>query len=212
MMKEVWFIRHAESEANVGLASSDPALIPLTEKGYRQATKVSTLVPTVPALIVFSPYLRTQQTAQLTMQLYPQATCQEWNIQEFTFLARGPCRNTTASQRRPRVEEYWKRNDPLYVDGEGAESFAGFQNRVCQAYRRIEQIDRGLALIFGHGQFMRLFLLSVLSKTFEPTPASMRKFALFNEVYGIPNCGILKMKFHGREAFVSGLASDHLRD
>jgi broad specificity phosphatase PhoE len=86
-MKEVWLIRHGESEANAGLASSDPALIPLTEKGYQQAVKVSTVISMIPSLIVFSPYLRTQQTAQPTMQLFPQAECQEWNIQEFTFLS-----------------------------------------------------------------------------------------------------------------------------
>ncbi len=211
-MKEVWFIRHAESEANAGLASSDPALIPLTEKGYRQAVKVSTAIPTIPSLIVFSPYVRTQQTAQLTMQLFPHVKHQEWNIQEFTYLSPALCQNMNSLQRRPMVEEYWKRNDPLYIHGEGAESFADFQRRVCETYRRIEEIDRGLVLIFGHGQFMRLFLLSVLLKSFVPTSELMRKFALFNDVYKIPNCGILKMRFHDQETFVSGLTSNHLQD
>ncbi len=211
-MKEVWLIRHAESEANAGLPGRDPALIPLTETGYRQAVKVSTAIPRIPSLIVFSPYLRAQQTAQLTIQLFPQVKCQEWNIQEFTFLSPAVCQNTTASQRRPMVEEYWKRNDPFYVHGEGAESFADFQRRVCETNRRLEEIDRGLVLMFGHGQFMRLFLLSLLSKSFELTPDLMRKFALFNQVYEIPNCGILKIKFQDDEPFVSGLICDHLRD
>jgi broad specificity phosphatase PhoE len=211
-MKEVWLIRHAESEANAGLPSSDPALIPLTEKGYRQAVQLSTLMPAIPALIVFSPYLRTQHTAAFTMQLFPQVECQEWNIQEFTFLAPALCRNTTRSQRRTMVEEYWKRNEPLYIHGEGAESFADFQKRVCETYQRIVEIERGLILIFGHAQFMRLFLLSLLSKSIEPTPEQMQRFALFNKVYEIPNCGMLKMRFHGQEPFVSGLVSNHLSD
>lgn len=211
-MKEVWLIRHAESEANAGLASSDPALIPLTEKGYRQALKVSAFVPAIPSLIIVSPYLRARQTAQLTIQLFPKVKCQEWNIQEFTFLSPVLCQNMTSSQRRPMVEEYWKRNDPFYVHGEGAESFVDFQRRVCETYQRIEKIDRGFILIFGHGQFMRLFLLSLLLKSFEPTSDLMRKFALFNDVYKIPNCGILKMTFLDHEPFVSGLISNHLQD
>ncbi len=211
-MKEVWFIRHAESEANAGLPGGDPALIPLTEKGYQQAAKVSTIIPRIPSLIVFSPYIRTQQTARLTMQLFPQVKCEEWNIQEFTYLSPALCQNTTSSQRRPLVEEYWKRNDPLYVHGEGAESFAEFQCRVYETYQRIRKIDRGLVLIFGHGLFMRLFLLSLLLKSFESTPELMQRFALFNEVYKIPNCAMFKMRFYGQEPFISGILSNHLQD
>jgi broad specificity phosphatase PhoE len=211
-MKEIWLIRHAESAANAGLPGSDPASIPLTEKGCQQAAKVSTVIPPIPSLIVVSPYIRTQQTAQLTLQLFPQVECQEWDIQEFTYLSPGLCQNTTSLQRRPMVEEYWKRNDPLYVHGEGAESFANFQQRVCESYQRIKKIERGLTLIFGHGQFMRLLLLSFLRRSFEPSPESMRKFALFNEVYKIPNCGILKMRFRDQEPFISGLISDHVQD
>ncbi|RPJ25264.1 MAG: phosphoglycerate mutase family protein [Chloroflexi bacterium] len=205
-MKEVWLIRHAESAANAGLPGSDPALTPLTEKGCQQAAKVSTVIPTIPSLIVVSPYIRTQQTARLTMQLFPEVECQEWDIQEFTYLSPILCENTTSRQRRPMVEEYWKRNDPLYVHGEGAESFLNFHKRVCDMHQRIERIDRGLILIFGHGQFMRLFLLCLLLRAFEPVPDLMQKFSLFNQLYEIPNCGILKMRFQDQEPFISGLA------
>jgi broad specificity phosphatase PhoE len=206
-MKEIWLIRHGESEANAGLASSHPALIPLTERGCRQAARVSTAIPKIPSLIVFSPYVRTRQTAQLTVQLFPQVECQEWNIQEFTFLSPTLCQKTTRLQRRPMVEEYWQRNDPLYIHGDGAESFANFQRRVWEAYEKIMGIDRGLILIFGHGQFMRLFLLSLLLRSFEPAPELMRNFSLFNQLYEIPNCGILKMRFHNTEPLISGLVS-----
>lgn len=36
-MLTVHFVRHGESAANAGNATSDPALIPLTEKGWEQA-------------------------------------------------------------------------------------------------------------------------------------------------------------------------------
>jgi hypothetical protein len=40
----------------------------------------------------------------------------------------------------------------------------------------------------------------------------MQKFSLFNQLYEIPNCGILKMRFRGQEPFISGLISDHVQD
>lgn len=36
-MKTITLVRHGESEANAGLPSSDPALIPLTATGIAQA-------------------------------------------------------------------------------------------------------------------------------------------------------------------------------
>jgi hypothetical protein len=79
-------------------------------------------------------------------------------------------------------------------------------------YRRIEQIDDGFVLIFGHGQFTRMFLLFLLLRPLEPTPELMREFVLFDKVFEIPNCGIFKMRFYGQESFISGLISNHLQD
>jgi broad specificity phosphatase PhoE len=198
-MSEVWFIRHGESAANAGFASSDPALIPLTEKGWQQAVKVSEIIPTDPDLIVYSSYLRAEQTAQPTIKRFPHVECQQWNIQEFTYLSRALC-------------EYWKRNDPFYVHGDGAESFAQFHRRVQDTYQRLAAMDGNLILIFGHGQFMRLMLVSFVLRSFEPTPGLMEKFALFSKLYEIPNSGIFKVRFHDREAFVSGLTLNHLQN
>ncbi|MBN2116891.1 MAG: histidine phosphatase family protein [Anaerolineales bacterium] len=211
-MKEVWLIRHGESEANAGLVTSMPDLISLTEEGHRQAAKVSALIPAVPSLIVFSPYLRTQQTARPTLERFPQVERQEWNIQEFSFLSPALCKNTSRMERRPLVEEYWQRCDPFYIHGEGAESFADLYHRVCAMYRRIEQIEDGLVLIFGHGQFTRMFLLSLLLRPREVTPQLMQEFIWFDKVFEIPNGGIFKVRFYGREPFISGLISDHLQD
>lgn len=211
-MKEVWFIRHAESEANAGFISSDPGAIPLTEKGHQQAIAVSKIMPEIPSLIVVSPYIRTQQTAQPTLRRFPQVENQKWDIQEFTFLSPEVCRNTTASQRRPWVKEYWKRNDPFHRHGEGAESFADLLLRVQDTFRRIEKIEDGYVLIFSHGQFMRAFLLSLLVKSFEPTPELMKKFEFFTKTLEIPNCGIIKLRFDNNEPFISGVYTHGIQE
>jgi broad specificity phosphatase PhoE len=51
-MKTVWFIRHAESEANAGLPTSDPKSIELTKKGFEQAKLVSELIDVEPDLVI----------------------------------------------------------------------------------------------------------------------------------------------------------------
>ncbi|MCC6569122.1 MAG: histidine phosphatase family protein [Anaerolineales bacterium] len=211
-MKEIWFIRHAESEANAGLTSSDPGAIPLTEKGRQQAIRVSKIIPETPSLIVVSPYIRTQQTAQPTLKRFPEVGNQKWNIQEFTFLSPVVCQNTTASQRRPWVKEYWERNDPFYRHGEGAESFADLLLRVQDTFRRIEKIDIDFFLIFSHGQFIKTFILTLLVKSFEPTPSLMQKFEYFSRSVEIPNCGVIKLRFENKEPFISGVFTHGIQE
>jgi len=69
-MKQIWFIRHAESEANAGLPTSDPASIALTAKGFEQAKLVSELIDIEPGLVIMSSYIRTQQTAEPFLKKY----------------------------------------------------------------------------------------------------------------------------------------------
>jgi len=52
----VSFIRHAESAANAGVATSDPGTISLTQLGHEQALAVSRYFGTTPDLIVCSPF------------------------------------------------------------------------------------------------------------------------------------------------------------
>jgi len=63
----VWLIRHGQSESNAGLPSADWQGIPLTELGHQQAARIAGVFTDPPKLIVSSPYLRAQQTAQPTI-------------------------------------------------------------------------------------------------------------------------------------------------
>ena len=86
-MVRVWLIRHGQSESNAGLPSADWRGIPLTELGHQQAERIAEVFADPPKLIVSSPYLRAQQTAQPTIARYPGAACEEWPVQEFSYLA-----------------------------------------------------------------------------------------------------------------------------
>ena len=66
-----WLVRHGESAANAGTATTDPATIPLTPRGHDQAERVAVALSERPDLIVVSPYLWTRETAEPAMRRFP---------------------------------------------------------------------------------------------------------------------------------------------
>jgi broad specificity phosphatase PhoE len=154
-MKRVWFIRHAESEANAGLPSSCPSLIPLTQKGEEQAQTLSDQITEAPGLFIISPYIRTQQTAKPIIEKFPGAPTEIWPIQEYDFLSPAICIDTTVEQRKPMVNDYWQHCQANYVHGEGAESFVLFKTRVTACIKRIEADHHDFIIVFTHGHFIR---------------------------------------------------------
>lgn len=150
------FIRHGESTANTGLASTDIASIALTERGREQAQHIALEWDEPPTLIVTSPFLRTRQTAAPTIARFPGVPVETWPVEEFTYLQPGRWNGTAAAERRPHVEGYWTTADPHYCDGEGAESFADFLRRVEAILARLAELPMGsLVYVFGHGQFIQ---------------------------------------------------------
>lgn len=159
----VTFIRHGQSTGNAGLPCDDLALIELTEKGWRQARQVSDAWTEPPSLVVTSPYLRTQQTAQPTIDRFPTVPVEVWPIQEFTYLRPSRWNGTLSAERQPHIEEYWQAHDPELCDGAGAESFATLLRRAEDAIRRLEgQPKGGKVLVFSHGQFIQAVRMIVL--------------------------------------------------
>ena len=157
--RQRWLIRHGESAANAGIATTDPATIPLTSVGRGQAQQVATAFPQRPDLIVVSPYLRTRQTAEPTMRHFPDVPVETWPVQEFTYFAPGRCIDTTAEQRRPLVQAYWDRCDAGHADGEGAESFSVMLDRVRDLQHRLATHPADCIVVFTHGQVMQALRL-----------------------------------------------------
>ena len=124
----VIFIRHGESTGNAGVPCHDLGAIELTELGQEQAREVAASWIEAPALIVTSPYTRTQQTAAPTIARFPGVPVEVWPIEEFTYLQPARWNGTRSAERMPHLERYWSAADPDYCDGEGAESFA---TRLC---------------------------------------------------------------------------------
>jgi 2,3-bisphosphoglycerate-dependent phosphoglycerate mutase len=186
----VWLIRHAESESNAGLRTSDPATIQLTARGRSQAAHLARSFPSPPALIVTSPYQRAKETALPTCERFPNVPVEEWPVQEFTYLSPARCRHLTAAERAPMVRAYWERADSMFVDGAGAESFVEFLMRVAEARVRLRTLEPGPVAVFTHGGFIRAMLWVERTGMSDVTPAAMRDFHAFLESYPVPNAAI----------------------
>jgi len=163
-MHSFWFIRHGESESNAGLASTSPQSIKLTKKGLQQAECIADYIQNKPSLFIHSPYLRTKQTGQPSFNKFPDVPIEVWPIQEFTYLPEKDYFQTTTMQRYPKAQEYFRKGDPDYIAGEGAESFNQFRSRIKIAFDNLRTLDSEFTVIFGHGWFMRASLWERLRK------------------------------------------------
>ncbi len=189
------FIRHAESVGNAGGTSASSATIPLTERGRAQAERAAReYVGPAPDLIVVSPYLRTEQTARPFLRRFPAARVERWPVYEFTFLNEERYRGTTSAQRRPATREYWRRGDPHWVDGPGAESFAQFIGRIRDALERLRAVPHARVLIFTHETAMKAALWLNAAAPGPVTTAMMRRFHKFMSGFDIPNLGRWKLR------------------
>ena len=157
-MPSFWFIRHGESESNAGLASTSPQSIKITEKGFQQAECIANYIQNKPSLFIHSPYLRTKQTGQPLFEKFPNVPIEVWPIQEYTYLPEENYYQTTTMQRYPKAQEYFRKGDPDYIAGEGAESFNQFRSRIKTTFDKLRILDSKFTVIIGHGWFMRASL------------------------------------------------------
>lgn len=154
-MKRVWVFRHAESLSNAGGKTLDPEGIPLTENGRRQARELAWSLVEAPHRLITSPFRRAIETGQPIDARYPAAVNEIWPIQEFTYLDPATCVGTNWADRKPRIDAYWARLDPRYVDGEGAESFSQLLARARAFLEDLTELTEDLTITVSHGQFMQ---------------------------------------------------------
>lgn len=189
-MKNITFLRHAESAANAGLPTSDPGEIPLTEAG-RLAANVAAVdyEGPPPDLIVVSPFRRAQETAAPFRTRFATALAEEWPVQEFTYLSPARFGASTAEERRPAVESYWNTATPNTIDGPGAESFEDFITRVQTSLENLRGRSERSILVVCHEMVIKAAMwLETRRPDFEATQAPQR-FREFSLTFTIPNLG-----------------------
>lgn len=193
-MPIVHFIRHAESTSNAGERTDNPTDIELTPRGLEQSAMIAAQWRQAPTLIIASPYIRTQLSARPTLERFPAASYDVWPIQEFTYLSLTQGQPTSMLERRPRIEAFWQRADPDYVDGPGAESFNDMLQRIdimIESLKNLKLKENDFITVFTHGQIMHFMRMRALSPRLTPAQM-MRHFPLFAQASPIENCTILK--------------------
>jgi broad specificity phosphatase PhoE len=190
----IWMIRHAQSRSNAGLPTIGPDDNGLSELGYAQSKCIPIVFKQSPDLIVTSPYLRTQLTAQPLIEQFPQTPIEIWQVQEFTYLTLPLDQPTTPLIRKPFSEAYWERCDPHYIDGVHAESFTQLMERVQAALQQMQQ-QSGFVVVFTHGLFIKAMLWQILANPSVIDTVAMRRFHHFWQGFRVPNASILKMQF-----------------
>lgn len=148
-------IRHAESAANAGYLTSNPATIGLTKRGVEEAQLLPDQIFDAPDLIIITEYTRTLQTALPLICKYSSVPIEIWPLHEFTFLSPLTCSNTTVAERLPLVKKYWDLCDPDFVHGAGAESFNQFVERLTDAITKLKNLPHSRVAIFTHGHVIR---------------------------------------------------------
>lgn len=206
-MTEVWYIRHGESESNAGMATTGTAQVALTALGHEQARKTSTAFSKAPDLIVTSRYTRAIQTAQYTIDRFPQVPVETWETHEFSYLTR--LGTSTIEERRPRARAYWDKNDPTYIDGIDAESFENFIGRIQTMQAEIRKRS-GFIAIFGHGFLMKALFWSHMIGSYDVSPEYMQRFGAFLRTFEVRNGAIIKGEYLADRTLLSGLMTEHL--
>jgi 2,3-bisphosphoglycerate-dependent phosphoglycerate mutase len=193
--REVWFIRHGESVGNAGERTREAPSYPLSALGFRQAEQLAGALHAEPDLIVVSPYVRAQQTAEPAIRRFANARVEEWPVQEVQYLDPLLCVDTTQDERRALSEEYWQRGDPHHA-APGAESFVEFSSRIGDVIEHAAQRVERRIFVFCHGQVMQAIAWLSVSRPAVMDAAAMRRFYNFMHGVSVPNCAILPLHHH----------------
>lgn len=195
-MSVICCIRHGQSASNAGLVTRYPDSIPLTGLGVRQAGFVAAAFPMAPALVIVSSFDRATQTSMPLRHRFPQAPVAVWPVQEFSYLAPNRYSGTRREDRAPAVVAYWRRLEPDFRDGDGAETFREFWLRV-EAFLEGCRGLRGLTAVFSHGQFLRGVMLRLLLGSV-PLCEAMCRFRSFRLAIALPNAASFSLTLSRR--------------
>lgn len=215
-MTEIWFIRHGQSESNAGIRTVARGLPPLTELGWEQARSVVAQINRQPDLFAISPFVRTQQTAEPTLEKYPNVPTEIWPIQECTQIGLRHYENSLPKSRGQLFHDYWERDDPHFVDGEGAESWMMIADRIEKSFELAEANPANFIVAFSHGMFMRTmmwYLIISRNNNRETTRAkfekSMSAFRAYSQHQHIPNTSILPIRIENGNVWMAQLRDTH---
>lgn len=190
------FIRHGQSTANAGAPTENFALVPLTALGQEQARVLAESWTVTPALILVSPYLRAQQTAQPTIARFPGVPVETWDIHEFTYW--DPANWDGGDEEEDAwVERFWNEADAERRHG-NAENFRAFLGRAQATLARLAALKLdGPVMLFTHGHFIQAIRHAILFETWS-AHAVMGAFRENDARAWVRNTQIVRAEWDGR--------------
>jgi broad specificity phosphatase PhoE len=160
-MRKVILIRHAESEANAGKVFPNSNINPLTENGKKQAEELREILDK-PDKIFISKYIRTIETAEPTINKYPDVDVHLWvDLHEFSYIDARNLPDMKLEHLLERVSWYWDKCDPEYRDGPTKETFLEFTNRANGLLLKMKSLEK-VNYLFTHGDLVKMLHLLLL--------------------------------------------------
>jgi broad specificity phosphatase PhoE len=192
-MKKVYFVRHGESEGNIGLHFQGYKS-PLTERGREQARIVAERCMNVPIdAIISSSMKRAEETADIISK----KTGHTYEINDLFTERRRPTVLLERSQDDPEARELeaaWARSvfedGPRVLDGE---NFEDIKVRAEKAFHYLERHAAQNILVVAHGLFLRMMLTRMIFGT-EFTSLELRKIV---QSFRMQNTGITVFQYGG---------------
>ncbi|MDO4643675.1 MAG: histidine phosphatase family protein [Cardiobacteriaceae bacterium] len=192
-MKQIYLVRHGQSESNAGGAAKPNAIIPLTALGQTQAEEVAdwliTRLGNNIASIGVSEYQRTHETAQpfaVRTGLTPRIIS---NLHEFNYLSFPLIDGLPFHERVQRAKDFWQNADTTTLDGDDSECFRHFVARVADVRQQFAALPDGNHVFFTHGLWLSMLIWQLLSL---PTndASTMLQFRFFAKAIHIRNCEV----------------------
>lgn len=193
-MKSLYFIRHGQSLANTGAKSMPDAKIPLTELGQQQADDLFTRWHNInikPSHIYASPLLRAKQTANIFNQKYDLHIQILPELKEFCCLSLANIENMLGDERAILAKYYWQNATIDFKDGNDADSFNEFQQRVFLFLNRLDDFEHN-SLFFGHGIWIGMLAWQLLGLSAKNN-ADMQKFRQFQTALPMYNTVVYRL-------------------
>lgn len=204
-MKKFYLIRHAQSEANVGLHLRPNHEIALTELGKRQAVELSDwLYDTAPSpdTVFVSSYIRTHETARPYLDKIGAKPVQIDDLREFNHLDFHHVKDLAFADVVHMANEFWQRADCDYVDSPATDSFNNLVERVRTVRDEFERLPDGNYVVFTHGMWLGMLMWQLIHHD-SPRLYNMVKFREFELSVRPKNCEVFMLMLDGKHSGIS---------
>ena len=189
--KTISFIRHGESQANAGGISQQQHTIALTEKGHQQARDVVNFLPTQPAKVFTSAFLRTQETAVPYCAISGVSPTVDAQLNEFHILSHELIAGMDGQSRKVMANDYWCAADLEKRMGAMADTFYEFACRVSTWINTLDDFADN-TVIFGHGMWLGMLKWQLAGNTVHSS-ADMAAYYAFQKELALENCAVSKI-------------------